>query len=526
MPTKNFRHVRKATVVKTPDGGQIRLGSYRPDKKNPNDKTYKSSRSTADLPSKVDLRPYMTPVENQGNSNSCTANAMAGAYEYLSKRVKGSTHDVSRLFIYYNARDLDGATGADEGTYLRSCVKVLKKYGTCAETTWPFDLQRIFEPPHENAYTEATNFLIEDAYRVKVDLDAMRQCLTDGYPFTFGLDLFSSFQKAGSKGLVPMPAPDSEQHDGGHAMLCVGYSDADKVFIVRNSWGEGWGDRGYCYIPYDYMTNPDLNGDLWAIRHVANADVDLSQNIQGERTSLFSGATAAIAHAMQSAGAGSTVQDDSDYVVEYTEQSVYVNGLAVAISTYEELDALYYAEYEDEYEEFTLIETTETTEYSYEESSEETSETTEYSYEESSEETSETTEYSYEESSEESEVYESEESEEESEETEDSYEEDSEEEESEDESEEEESEDEDESEETEGSYEEDSEEEESDESEEDESEEDESEEDESEASEASYDEEAEEASAEDGAEDYEDEGGEEEACDEGGDEGGDEGEEE
>ncbi|MBW4694306.1 MAG: C1 family peptidase [Lyngbya sp. HA4199-MV5] len=405
MPVKNFRHVRKTTVVKTPDGGQIKLGSYRPDKRNPNDKTYKSSRSADDLPSTVDLRPYMTPVENQGNSNSCTANAMAGAYEYLAKRVKGSAHDVSRLFIYYNARDLDGAPDADEGTYLRSCIKVLKKYGTCAEATWPFDLHRIFEPPHESAYNEATNFLIEDAYRVDVDLDAMRQCLADGYPFTFGLDLFSSFQKAGSKGLVPMPDPDSEQHDGGHAMLCVGYSDEDKVFIVRNSWGEGWGDRGYCYIPYDYMTTPDLNGDLWAIRHVADADIDLSQDIQSEQASLFSGATAAIAHAMQFAGAGRTTEYDSDYTVEYAEQSVFVNGQFIAVPDFEDLDALYYAEYEDEYEEFTLEETSEETEDSDEETSEATEELeeTEDSYEEEFEdedEVSEAIEDSYKEESE------------------------------------------------------------------------------------------------------------------------------
>ncbi|WP_181357416.1 C1 family peptidase [Stenomitos frigidus] len=518
MPVKNFRHVRKATVVKTPDGGQIKLGSYRPDKKNPNDKTYKSSRSTDDLPSKVDLRPYMTPVENQGNSNSCTANAMAGAYEYLAKRVKGSAHDVSRLFIYYNARELDGATDSDEGTYLRSCVKVLKKYGTCAETTWPFDLHRIFEPPHESAYTEATSFLIEDAYRVKVDLDAMRQCLADGYPFTFGLDLFSSFQKAGSKGLVPMPDPDSEQHDGGHAMLCVGYSDADKVFIVRNSWGEGWGDHGYCYIPYDYMTNPDLNGDLWAIRHVADADIDLSQDIQGERTSLFSGATAAIAHAMQLPRASRTTEYDNDYTVEYAAQSVFVNGGFIAISDYEDLDSLYFAEYEDEYEEFTLTETSEETEYSYEETSEETSEETEYSYEETSEES------------------------EESEETEDSYEEESEEEESEDEDEESEDENEEDSEEIEDSYEEDSEDDESEEedSEEEDSEEDEeSEEEDSEETEDSYEEdseedeseeedsEEEESEAEPEEESEEDYGDAEASYDEGGeDEGGGEGEEE
>ncbi len=382
MPVKHFRHVRKTSIVKTPDGGQIKLGTYRPDKKNRNDKTYKSSHSTDDLPSSVDLRPYMTPVENQGNSNSCTANAMAGAYEYLAKRLKGTAHDVSRLFIYYNARELDGAIDADEGTYLRSCIKVLKKYGTCAEATWPFDLERIFEPPHENAYTEATNFLIEDAYRVDVNLDAMRQCLADGYPFTFGLHLFSSFQKAGSKGLVPMPEPESEQHDGGHAMLCVGYSDNDKVFIVRNSWGEGWGDRGYCYIPYDYMTNPDLNGDLWAIRHVADVDVDLSQDIQTEQASLFDSATAAIAQALQTAGVGNLAEYSDDYTVEYTEQSVYVDGQYVALFDYDKVEALYYADYEEEYEDSEEEDSEEEdSEDVYEEESEEDDES-EASYEE------------------------------------------------------------------------------------------------------------------------------------------------
>ncbi len=95
--------------------------------KEPNDKTYQSNRFSADsLPPKVDLRPYMTTVENQGNSNSCTANAMAGAYEYLANRLRGTSDDVSRLFIYYNARDLDGDPDKDEGTYLRSCIKVLK----------------------------------------------------------------------------------------------------------------------------------------------------------------------------------------------------------------------------------------------------------------------------------------------------------------------------------------------------------------------------------------------------------------
>jgi hypothetical protein len=488
MSKKDFRHVRKTTIVKKPDGGRIKLGSYRPDKKNPNDKTFQPSQfSPANLPPKVDLRPYMTPVENQGASSSCTANAMAGAYEYLMNRVKGSSDDVSRLFIYYNARELDGDPDKDEGTYLRSCIKVLQKHGTCSETTWPFDLHRIFEVPHNDAYDEATNFLIEDAYRVDVDLDSMRSCLAEGYPFTFGLELFGSFQKAGANGLIPMPDPDKEQHDGGHAMLCVGYSDSDKVFIVRNSWGEDWGDRGYCYIPYDYMTNPELNGDLWSIRRVSDSGIDLSQGIQGSTNSLFDLATAAIANAIQDPGSSNVLVDNNDYAVEYEEQSVYVDGkgfVAIeAIDNCDLLEALYYHTYEDEYEEYTVTEESE-------EETEETEASNEEESEESEEETEET-EDSYEEESEEEE----EEEEESEEETEDSYEEESEEEESEEEEEEEEEETEDsyeeseeETEETEGSYEEESEESE--------------EEEESEEIEDSYEEESEE-------EDYsEDEGGE------------------
>lgn len=72
-------------------------------------------------------------------------------------------------------------------------------------------------------------------------------------------------------------------------MLAVGYSDRSNAFIVRNSWGEEWvnarrrdrlswgffqGDQGYCYIPYEYMTNPELCSDLWTIRKIANSGFD------------------------------------------------------------------------------------------------------------------------------------------------------------------------------------------------------------------------------------------------------------
>jgi len=450
--SKNYRQVRKSTIVKNALGQHFKLGGYRPEKRNSQDKKYSASRDRQ-LPPNVDLRSYMTPVENQGNSNSCTANAMAGAYEYLTNRILGQSADVSRLFIYYNARELDGDCSQDQGTYLKSCVKVLRKQGACSENTWSFNLDQILEQPPKQAYAEAANFRVEDAARVEIDLHTMQSCLAEGYPFAFGLQLFSSFQQAGSTGLVPMPDPDNEKHDGGHAMLCVGYSDVDQVFIVRNSWGTDWGEQGYCYIPYDYMTKPDLIHDCWTIRQVS--DRDLSQGIQGSSVSLFDGAKAAIATAFQSPGATRkpsviALLDETHYEtyeVEYEEELVYVETEGfVSVDTYENLDFLYFQEYD---------ETCEETEDSYDEETEESEfyeETVEISDEESEE-----TEDSYEEESEEEEDETEEEEETEGdEETEDSYEDESEEEEEDDEETEDGSEDDGETEddeETEGSYE-------------------------------------------------------------------------
>ena len=392
--SKNYRRVRKSTIVKNSVGQQFKLGGYRPEKQNSQDKKYSANRDRP-LPPKADLRSYMTPVENQGNSNSCTANAVAGAYEYLANRLLGQSKDVSRLFIYYNARELDGDCSQDEGTYLKSCVKVLRKYGACSENTWSFDLNQILEQPHKQAYKEAANFIVEEAARVDVDLHAMQSCLADGYPFAFGLQLFSSFQQAGSNGLVPMPDPDNEKHDGGHAMLCVGYSDPDRVFIVRNSWGEEWGEQGYCYIPYDYMTKPDLNHDCWTIRQVS--DRDLSQGIQGNSSSLFDGARAAIATAFQAPGAirkPSVIAllektHSETYTVEYEEELVYVENQGFVLAdAFENLDFLYFQEYDEETEETDEEESEfyEETVDTYEEESEEESEETEDTYEEEPEE--------------------------------------------------------------------------------------------------------------------------------------------
>ncbi|UJR09185.1 hypothetical protein I4U23_013433 [Adineta vaga] len=233
--------------------------------------------SYSQLPPKVDLRFDMTPVEDQADIASCVANSFAGAYEYLLKKTSGSHIDVSRLFIYYNARVKDEESDDidDSGCTITGAIESLEESGTCLESIWPYYTKRVNKCPSDYAYEAAEDNKISDALQVNVDLVEMKSCLAQGFPFVFCMKLFKSFDKAGQKGIVPLPKTGEKNRSshGNHAMLAVGYSDHSKAFIVRNSWGADWGDRGHCYIPYGYMIDSDLCWDPWAVRKIETNDM-------------------------------------------------------------------------------------------------------------------------------------------------------------------------------------------------------------------------------------------------------------
>ncbi|CAE7332450.1 unnamed protein product [Symbiodinium natans] len=228
--------------------------------------------SSDDIPDKVDLRRYMTHVEDQAQTNSCCANAVAGAYEYINKRqamqTGDSIADISRLFIYYVGRKKDQLTfhedtsvkPKDEGMTLGGAISALEVKGACLETRF-LSASQVNDKPHDFCFNEAVRFKVAESREVPVDLDAMRQCLAEGHPIVFGLKLTSQFFKPSRGGGITTPDPSdpkSSEH-GLHAMLNVGYNDRQKCFIIRNSWGTSWGDRGYAYVPYDYICNSDFN---------------------------------------------------------------------------------------------------------------------------------------------------------------------------------------------------------------------------------------------------------------------------
>jgi C1A family cysteine protease len=129
------------------------------------------------------------------------------------------------------------------------------------------------QKPHEEAYQEAASFLVHSVDKIETRLETWKTILAEGHPIVFALLLFDSFDSYNQNGLIPMPSSKDHKRNShsAHAMLCVGYSEPDRVFIVRNSWGKNWGKDGYCYIPYDYLINKNYNlGDNWIIKRLDN----------------------------------------------------------------------------------------------------------------------------------------------------------------------------------------------------------------------------------------------------------------
>jgi C1A family cysteine protease len=238
-----------------------------PDVPDQRDFVYKKAlRLFRRLPGKVDLRKFCSPVENQGKLGSCTANALAGALEFLEIKNNVVFKDFSRLFIYYNERDIENTVSSDSGAMIRDGIKSLKKLGVCSEKNWPYTISKFRIKPASSCYKEALNHQITSYHRI-LTLDQMKSCLAEGFPFVFGFMVYESFesQKVVNSGIVDMPEK-NERALGGHAVCAVGYDDADKRFIVRNSWGAAWGMKGYFTMPYAYLADRNLSDDLWTIR--------------------------------------------------------------------------------------------------------------------------------------------------------------------------------------------------------------------------------------------------------------------
>jgi len=261
----------KASRAKKPAAPVSRRYGWIPDLPDQRDYLYRAIHPVPGiLPPAVDLRECCSAIEDQGRLGSCTANALAGVLEFLELKDGVAFKDLSRLFIYYNERLLEHSVHVDSGAMLRDGIKTLAKQGVCTEEKWPYVISKFDHRPPAACYREAEEYQIT-AYERIITLDEMLACLAEGFPFIFGFSVYESFESAqvARTGKVPMPQSE-ERLLGGHAVMAVGYDDAEKRFIVRNSWGTGWGMKGYCTMPFAYLADRGLSDDFWTIRRGEN----------------------------------------------------------------------------------------------------------------------------------------------------------------------------------------------------------------------------------------------------------------
>lgn len=228
------------------------------------------------LPSKVDLRSKCPDVYDQGDLSSCTANAIAAAYEFDEIKQATDTNPhiftPSRLFVYFNERKMENTIDTDAGASIRDSAKTINQTGVCHESLWPYIISKYTIRPTKRCYEDAKTHKSIEYKSVNQDINDLKSCLNSGFPFVFGFMVYESFETDNVKktGKMPMPNLKLEKAVGGHAVMAVGYDDSINSFIIRNSWGTAWGDKGYFYMPYDYIVDNDLSSDFWTIHKISS----------------------------------------------------------------------------------------------------------------------------------------------------------------------------------------------------------------------------------------------------------------
>jgi C1A family cysteine protease len=221
------------------------------------------------VPAKVDLTAQCPKtVYDQGDLGSCTANAIAGAIEFDQIKQKLTEFTPSRLFIYYNERVIEGTVSTDAGAMIRDGIKSVNKQGAPHESIWPYKISKFRSKPSSKSYTDALLHQALSYGRVSQTRSTMQKTLAAGFPFVVGFAVYESFESNAVEktGTVPMPDVNNEELLGGHAVLCVGYDNSTSRYILRNSWGPNWGNKGYFTLPYAYLEDNDLADDFWVIK--------------------------------------------------------------------------------------------------------------------------------------------------------------------------------------------------------------------------------------------------------------------
>jgi ribosomal protein L10 len=235
--------------------------------------------SDVSIAAPIDLRPKCPPIYDQGAIGSCTANAIAFYYQYLEV---DKSFLPSRMYIYAKERLLDspGQPLTDSGSDAVLGLSWISGHGVCPESEWPYVVGNVNLVPPAKCDTDAAAHKITGAYNLGAGGVSQTQIITNiqvalanALPVLLAFSVYESFMsaKVAATGIVPVPNTRTEELDGGHEVIIVGVLPAQSLFVVANSWGTGWGDKGYFYLPFAYVLNSNLAFEFLAFHTAGSA---------------------------------------------------------------------------------------------------------------------------------------------------------------------------------------------------------------------------------------------------------------
>jgi C1A family cysteine protease len=261
---------------------RVSFMGWRPDKPDIRDHRMLVQRNIgAEPPPKALLAAqFMPPIRDQGSQGSCTGHSTRSAVQYKLASEGKPRGELSPRFIYYAGRLVEGTTAEDAGCEIRDVIKAVAKIGVATEVLCPYSDKVLTQRPSTQAFKEAIGDVVTSYKRVEQHQVAIKQALAGGNPIVFGFTVYENFMddQTAATGMMQQPKGNV---DGGHAVWMCGYDDTQKIgdkiggVLIGNSWGTDWGcvgpsgTRGYFWIDWSLVCNPNFCDDLWAINVVA-----------------------------------------------------------------------------------------------------------------------------------------------------------------------------------------------------------------------------------------------------------------
>lgn len=217
---------------------------------------------------------FFPELVEQGNMDSCVPTCLSTIFYYNSfKQGNYLNFRISRLFLYYNARELYQEISDDNGARIIDCIKILKKIGSPPEMAHPYNEKFIYKKPNNLSFKLAKYCKLLGFKELQ--RNEIKKNLLLNYPVICGIKVYDNFnnEKTIKTGKVLLPE-NNDEIIGGHSIIIVGYDDNKQKYTFINSWGKSWGNDGFGYIPYDYINNVDLADEFFILTQITNPFID------------------------------------------------------------------------------------------------------------------------------------------------------------------------------------------------------------------------------------------------------------